>query len=286
MGEMLWPVVPGHTLPRMFDETSRAAPAGFRDALARLRQAQKSARGGPPYSIFVNRPTGRILAALAYRAGLTPNQVTGLSAVATFAGIGLLAAAPASLVTGITVAVLLVLGYALDSADGQLARLRGGGSLQGEWLDHTVDSLKVVVVHLAVLVTWYLHLDLPAGWLAVPLAFAAASSVHFFGMVLVDLLARVTRAETSVPAPAKVAPAASLSLLKLPTDYGVLCLAMVLLGSHALFVGVYTVLAVATVGYTLLVVVKWRRDVVALDALRSAHRTGAAADPAQGATVA
>ncbi|SEP61925.1 CDP-alcohol phosphatidyltransferase family protein [Microlunatus flavus] len=249
---------------------------GFREALARLRGAQKSARGGPPYSIFVNRPLGRVLAALAYVAGLTPNQVTALSAVATFAGIVLLALAPATWATGIGVALLLVLGYALDSADGQLARLRGGGSLLGEWLDHTVDSLKVVVVHMAVLVTWFLHLDLAPGWLVVPLAFAAASSVHFFGMILVDLLGRTTRAELGVPAPAKTAPGASSALLKLPTDYGVLCLAMLLLGAHAVFVGVYTFLAAATVGYTLLVVLKWRRDVVALDRLRAEARADVA----------
>ncbi|GAA3574417.1 CDP-alcohol phosphatidyltransferase family protein [Microlunatus spumicola] len=249
---------------------------GFRAAMAQLRGAQKSARGGPPYSIFVNRPLGRVLAALAFQAGLTPNQVTALSALATFVGVGFLAAAPATWLTGVVVAVLLVLGYALDSADGQLARLRGGGSLQGEWLDHTVDSLKVVVVHLAVLVTWYLHLDLATGWLLVPLAFAVASSVHFFGMILVDLLARATRAELALPAPVKTSPGASTALLKLPTDYGVFCLATVLLGAHALFVGVYTLLAVATVGYTLLVVVKWRRDVLALDALRVGHRTNSA----------
>jgi len=249
---------------------------GFRAAMAQLRGAQKSARGGPPYSIFVNRPIGRVLAALAFQVGLTPNQVTALSALATFVGVGLLAAAPATWLTGVLVAVLLVLGYALDSADGQLARLRGGGSLQGEWLDHTVDSLKVVVVHLAVLVTWYLHLDLATGWLLVPLAFAVASSVHFFGMILVDLLARATRAELALAAPTKTSPGASTALLKLPTDYGVFCLATVLLGAHALFVGVYTLLAVATVGYTLLVVVKWRRDVLALDALRVEHRTNSA----------
>jgi phosphatidylglycerophosphate synthase len=252
-----------------------AAPT-LRDSLDRLRAAQKSARGGPPYSIFVNRPIGRVLAALAFQVGLTPNQVTGLSALATFVGVGLLAAAPASYGTGVAVCVLLVLGYALDSADGQLARLRGGGSLQGEWLDHTVDSLKVVVVHLAVLVTWYLHLDLPTAWLAVPLAFTVASSVHFFGMIVVDLLGRTTRAELGLPAPTKVAPGVSASLLKLPTDYGVFCLAAVLLGAHALFVGVYTLLAVATVGYTLLVVGKWRRDVVTLDTLRAEGRTNSA----------
>ena len=245
---------------------------GFRDAMTQLRSAQKSARGGPPYSIFVNRPMGRVLAALAFRAGLTPDQVTALSAVATFVGIGLLSAAPASWLTGVVVCVLLVLGYALDSADGQLARLRGGGSLQGEWLDHTVDSLKVVAVHLAVLVTFYLHLDLAPGWLLVPLVFAVANSVHFFGMILVDLLARATRAELGLAAPTKVAPGASAALLKLPTDYGVFCLAVVLLGAHPLFLGIYTLLAAATVGYTLLVVAKWRRDVVALDALRAERR--------------
>jgi phosphatidylglycerophosphate synthase len=257
-------------------ESPTTPRAGFRAALTQLKGAQKSARGGPPYSIFVNRPIGRVLAAAAFQVGLTPNQVTALSALATFVGVGLLAAAPATWLTGVVVAVLLVLGYALDSADGQLARLRGGGSLQGEWLDHTVDSLKVVVVHLAVLVTWYLHLDLATGWLLVPLAFAVASSVHFFGMILVDLLARATRAELALAAPTKTAPGASTALLKLPTDYGVFCLATVLLGAHALFVGVYTLLAVATVGYTLLVVVKWRRDVLALDALRVEHRTNSA----------
>lgn len=252
---------------------SGSGAPSFSEALDRLRHAQKSARGGPPYSIFVNRPMGRVLAALAYRLGLTPDQVTALSAVATFAGIVLLALAPATWATGVGVALLLVLGYALDSADGQLARLRGGGSLAGEWLDHTVDSLKVVAVHVAVLVTWYLHLDLAPGWLAVPLAFAAGSSVHFFGMILVDLLGRTTRAELGLPAPVKTAPAASSALLKLPTDYGVLCLAMVVLGAHTAFVAVYTLLAVATVGYTLLVVLKWRRDVVALDRLRAEGRT-------------
>ena len=64
----------------MLDETSGATGPGFHDALVRLRAAQKSARGGPPYSIFVNRPTGRILAAVAYQAGLTPNQVDSVAA--------------------------------------------------------------------------------------------------------------------------------------------------------------------------------------------------------------
>ena len=142
------------------------APAGFSAAVRQLQRAQKSSRGAPAYSLYVNRPLGRVLAAAAYGLRLTPNQVTAISAVFTFAGLAVLAIAPAEPWIGLLVAALLVLGYALDSADGQLARLTGGGSLSGEWLDHTVDSVKVVAFHLAVLVTLYRNFDLGRTWLS------------------------------------------------------------------------------------------------------------------------
>src|SRR5690349_3353606 len=106
---------------------------GFVGAVNRLRGVQKSSKGGPQCSLYVIRPLGRIFAAAAYQVGLTPNQVTYLSATFTFGGLLLLALAPATWPVGLLVTVCLVLGYALDSADGQLARLRGGGSLLGEW---------------------------------------------------------------------------------------------------------------------------------------------------------
>jgi len=241
------------------------APAGFVAALRRLSRAQKSSRGAPAYSLYVNRPLGRVLAAAAFRARLTPNQVTAVSAVLTFAGLAVIALAPAEPLVGLGVAALLVLGYALDSADGQLARLTGGGSLSGEWLDHTVDSVKVVAFHLVVLITLHRNFDLDPRWLLVPLAFAVASSVHFFGMILVDLFRRVWSAETGGGLPATPAPSRLTSVLKIPTDYGVLCLAMLLLGFHRPFLAVYTVLAAAMVGYTAVVLGKWRRDIARLD---------------------
>ncbi|RYF39098.1 MAG: CDP-alcohol phosphatidyltransferase family protein, partial [Comamonadaceae bacterium] len=116
----------------------------IRETLARLASAQKgAAKGAPAYSIWVNRRVGRLLAVIAYRLGLTPNQVTAVSAVFTFTGIALIAFAPVSIWMGIAVWLLLALGYAWDSADGQVARLRGGGSLSGEWLDHFVDAVKI-----------------------------------------------------------------------------------------------------------------------------------------------
>ena len=239
----------------------------FASSLEELRAAQKGRKGAPPYSLFVNRPLGRVFAAAANVLGLRPNQVTMISACFTFAAIALLAIGPATWWVGVLVAVGLVLGYALDSADGQLARLQGGGSLTGEWLDHMIDSVKVSVLHLAVLITMYRSFDLANElWLLVPLVFAAASGVHFFGMILIELMARVRRAER--PDVPQAAPSASLrnTLLKLPTDFGVLCMVFALLGAHAIFLGVYAFLALATTGYTLLVIGKWYRDVRQLDA--------------------
>ena len=237
----------------------------FGQTLARLGGAQKGALGAPAYSRFVNRRMGRFLAAVAYHAGLTPNAVTGISAAFSATGIAVLALVAPSWPMGVAVAACLVVGYELDSADGQLARLTGGGSLSGEWLDHTVDSIKVVAFHLVVLVALQRNFDLDLRWLLVPLAFAVASSVHFFGMILVDLFRRLRAAEPGGRPAVQPTPSRLTSLLKIPTDYGVLCLAMVLLGFHGPFLTVYTVLAAAMVGYTALVLGKWGRDIAHLE---------------------
>jgi phosphatidylglycerophosphate synthase len=239
---------------------------GFGAALGRLRSAQKSAKGAPIYSLYVNRPLGRILAAAAFQVRLNPDQVTYISAAFTFVGIAVIALGPATVPAGLLVSVLLVLGYALDAADGQLARLRGGGSLLGEWLDHMIDSAKIACLHLAVLVCFWRTYDLGAAWLVVPMIFCAVSCVHFFGMILVDLLGRVERAKTGSPTPALPASLWK-TALKMPMDYGVLCLAFALLGWHGAFFAVYTFLALGSTGYLLLVVRKWRRDIVALSGL-------------------
>lgn len=232
----------------------------YRQTVARLASAQKrAARGAPPYSIYVNRPVGRLLAAAAYRAGMTPNGVTGVSAVFTFSAIALLAVLPPSVGLGVIIWLLLAIGYAFDSADGQVARLRGGGSPAGEWLDHVVDSAKLVSLHLAVLITAYLHFGLPIGWLLVPLAFTVVQVVSFFAMLLNDFLRAKHGAPTSLDAGAATRTPLR-SLLGLPTDYGVLCIAFVLLGSIPAFSVAYSLLFIANLGYLVLALVKWFGD--------------------------
>ncbi|MEZ0164111.1 CDP-alcohol phosphatidyltransferase family protein [Kineococcus sp. LSe6-4] len=241
----------------------------YGEAVLRLSGAQKSARGAPAYSRFVNRPLGRRLAAAAHVAGATPNQVTVASGLSTAAGIGALALLPPAWWTGPVVAALLVLGYALDAADGQLARLRGGGSVAGEWLDHVVDAAKTATIHLAVLVAAYRGWEpRPQAWLLLPLLFSAVASTWFFTIILNDHLRRRagTRDGQATVAAGEARQHSTLrSLASVPVDYGVLCLLTVLSGLPVVFGWAYGALAVAFTLVTGASMVAWFRQVRALD---------------------
>jgi phosphatidylglycerophosphate synthase len=237
----------------------------LRATVARLAASQKSSKGAPAYSRFVNRPLGRVLAAVAYRLGLTPNTVSAASAAPTAIGIAVLALAPPAAGTAVAVCAALVLGYALDAADGQLARLRGGGTLSGEWLDHMIDAAKISMLHVVVAVTVYRSFGVDERWALVPLGFGVVAAVHFFGTILGDQLRR-QRPASARPGAQSPTTSTLRSLAVLPTDYGVLCLAFALLGLPRAFLACYTVLFAGTAGYLALAVVKWFRDMQALDA--------------------
>lgn len=229
----------------------------FRATVQQLSAAQKGAAGAPAYSRFVNRKLGRLLAALAFHAGLTPNAVTGISAAFTATGIALLALAAPSIGLGLAVAGCLVVGYAFDAADGQLARLRGGGSPAGEWLDHMVDAAKTSSLHLAVLISLYRFPGVGRGaWLLVPLGFAVVGAVLFFGTMLNEALRQrhgvTTRAARTADRPSIVR-----SLLVVPTDYGLLCCVFALRGVPIVFFPVYAFLFAATAAYLCMAAVKW-----------------------------
>ncbi|GAB3160493.1 CDP-alcohol phosphatidyltransferase family protein [Myceligenerans halotolerans] len=231
----------------------------FRETLSRLSSAQKgAARGAPAYSRFVNRKIGRVLAAGAYRAGLTPNAVTAVSALFTFTGIGLLVALPPSWGQGTAVTALLVLGYAWDSADGQVARLSGLSSPAGEWLDHVVDAVKVVALPLALGLGFYRYDVVPEAWLLVPLVSAVVSSALFFAMILTEQLRRARGVESRAATGGRVPWLRP--VLMLPTDYGVLCWVFVLLGAPIVFFTVYTVITACLTVFLLLASVKWFRE--------------------------
>ncbi|MDB1087810.1 CDP-alcohol phosphatidyltransferase family protein [Streptomyces sp. ACA25] len=225
-----------------------------------MRGAQKSGKGVSLYSRYVNRPLGRILAAAAYRAGLTPNGVTGISALFSGAAIAAVALVQPSWLLAAGVWAALVTGFALDSADGQLARLRQESSPAGEWLDHVVDCAKITALHAAVLISFHRFFDLPHdGWLLVPLAFQFAAVLIFCAGLLTDKLKPGPRPGSPSAAPSRVR-----AVALLPADYGVLCTVFLLLGSQAAFRAGYALLCAVHLLFLAAFLVKWFRELAAV----------------------
>ncbi len=161
-----------------------------RGAYAALARAQKSGAGVPWYMRVVNRRLGRLIASLAAQGPVTPNHLTAASFASFLGAAALLVCVAPGVAMAIIAVVLLQLGFAFDSADGQLARLRGGGSPAGEWLDHVVDSGRHLIFHLAVLVGLYRFTQVDDAVLLIPLVFAVVSTVRFFAQILAEQLAR------------------------------------------------------------------------------------------------
>ncbi|MEV4686983.1 CDP-alcohol phosphatidyltransferase family protein [Microbacterium sp. LWH3-1.2] len=227
----------------------------FREALGSLSSSQKTRAGVSLYSRYINRPVGRVFAAAAASAGVSPNGVTAVSALCTALGLIVLVLSPAGWVTGLAVAILLALGFALDSADGQVARLTGRGSLAGEWLDHVVDAGKMVAVHAAVLIAAAAQGLLAGAWLLLPLAYMLVAVVLFSGMTIFELLRRTRPHQADPPR----SPSTIRALGLLPADYGVLALAFLLWGSSQIFFAVYAALGALTALITIALLIKWFR---------------------------
>ncbi|MEU0836514.1 CDP-alcohol phosphatidyltransferase family protein [Streptomyces sp. NPDC005969] len=236
--------------------------------LRELRGAQKTAEGVSLYSRYVNRPAGRVLAAGACRIGLTPSQVTLVSAVFTFTAVASVALVRPSWGLAFAVYAGLAVGYAVDSADGQLARLTGRGGPDGEWLDHVVDCAKLILVLTAVLASFRRFAQLPGeGWLLLPLGFLFVAVLTFCAGLLREQLGKAA----ARPAPAgRAAAPAPVSRLRavalLPADYGVFCLVFLLYGDETAFRIGYAALAVVHALFLVAFLVKWFRELKVLQA--------------------
>jgi phosphatidylglycerophosphate synthase len=219
------------------------SPRRFRANLQALQSAQKSGAGVPAYTRWVNRRLARSAAALAHTLGLSPNAVTAVSAAVSAAGLVALIALPAGPLTGVLVAALLAVGYLLDSADGQVARLSGTSSMAGEWLDHVVDAIRTPAIHLAVLVALLLRDGATPSLFVLPLLFAVLSAGQFMSQILAEQLGGREAAKVG-------GTGVKQSFVLLPTDTGVLCWSFVLWGSLPLFAVGYGALLALNVLHT------------------------------------
>jgi len=210
----------------------------YRSSIEQLRSAQKSGAGEPAYLRWVNRPLGARAAAVAHQLGVTPNTVTAVSGVLSLGGLVAIAVVGTSVPGAITASALLLAGFVLDSADGQLARLAGAGNVAGEWLDHVVDAVRLPAAHLAIAAALFAASIPPAG-IGVALLFSLVASVWFFAATLGGKL-QATAAGTRSASPTWV------SFAKLPYDTSALFFVVLLLPWPDVFLPVYAVLFLLT----------------------------------------
>ena len=192
--------------------------SSFQSAWDALALVQKPKNDGHPYTVYVNRSIGKILAVIAYSLGLTPNQLTLISFVLTFFGFSFLAVEGHKSMPGSICGVLiLLLGFAFDSADGQLARLMNIKSAAGEWLDHTVDSLKIPLCHLTfVFIIYRTTPDLNNLIFFFMMMFSVVASAKFFSTEMKKKISLQNARSVPVLGTLK-------RILLAPFDYGVLC---------------------------------------------------------------
>jgi len=246
--------------------------ANYRRGVEVLSAHQKSRRGAPPYSLLINRPLGRRIAAWAHVFGLTPNTVSILSAICTAVGLVLMATLSPSIAAAIAIVVTLLGGYAVDSADGQLARLTSGGSMAGEWLDHSLDMVKMSSFHAVILISAFrFDRDLGDWPLLTAIAFGIIAVTSFFVFILTDQLRRQSGGK---------GPERSQSILFMvagaPTDYGVQCLWLLTRPWPKVFFGGYALLAVANLGYLAIGAVSRFGQLKTLDSQLAAAKVGTA----------
>lgn len=200
----------------------------------RLAAAQKPAAGVPAYLRWVNRPLGGRIAVVGASMGAHPNGVTAISGLLGAAGIGVLIVFPQGW-AGIVACLLLLAGYAFDSADGQLARLQGRGGPAGEWLDHVVDAIRAP----AVLVAVAIHLVRAEDEQGYPLALVAlAFSVLTSSWFLSQILAEKLIAQKPHP-PGRADRGIMESLVKQPQDSSTTYLVIGLIGLPTVFAVVF-----------------------------------------------
>lgn len=203
----------------------------------------------------VNRRLGRLLAAGCHVVGLTPNQVTVASGLVSVLALLLLAVVPLQPAWLVAVVALLLLGFALDSADGQLARLTHSGGPAGEWLDHVIDAFRQVLIPLTIAYVMLERTGLPLVATAVPLTLLLVTSVRFFAQILAGKLRQEAgRPEVPGDPPRRAVDLAA--LIQVPADVSTLYLVLLLLPWPSAFLVALSVLVVAN---TLLLVTTLHR---------------------------
>jgi phosphatidylglycerophosphate synthase len=115
-------------------------------------------RTDEPVDRFFSRPVAGLLVRALAPTAITANQVTGISAF-----FGVCVGVALWFHQGLIAAVCVLAYLAFDCADGQLARVRGGGGYLGRAMDGFGDYITAVAIHVGMAI-WIG--DLQGSWLA------------------------------------------------------------------------------------------------------------------------
>ena len=155
------------------------------------------------FTTFFVSTYSKYIARWAARRGLTPNQVTLISAaVGVLAAAGFAIGERPGMVAG---AVLLYFAFVLDCVDGQLARYTRQFSKLGAWLDSIFDRTKEYVVFAGLAIGWaYLchdDLDEAERWLEETTQLAPATDQWIVGVAAIADLSLISQHQVIAAAP-------------------------------------------------------------------------------------
>ncbi|MBN1971470.1 MAG: CDP-alcohol phosphatidyltransferase family protein [Candidatus Delongbacteria bacterium] len=211
----------------------------FKENYNKLKYLQKGSLGTPAYTRYINRWFGRLFASFIALFEITPNAISLLSSIITLISFILfLLLNKIHFFTSLVLVILLMLGYALDSADGQLSRLLIKQSKRGEWLDHTLDAIKIPLGHgvaiFYIINTWAIN----HSWFVLYLILLSLTSGRFLSNILktklIDYKSKKSQVDSTNNDVIK-------SILLLPEDYGVYILLFLFTCKPNLFFVAYTI---------------------------------------------
>jgi phosphatidylglycerophosphate synthase len=211
------------------------------DVWASLVAASKKPSGSI-YTRYVNRNAAIPLTYMFWRLGVHPNTISLVSSAVTHTALAMLLVLGVAVPVVLAAYLLLVLGYMLDSCDGQLARVSGKTSKRGEWLDHSLDMVKLLTFNMTL--GYLLLAHAMDGTLPMGAVFGAIvlnllfQPTHFFVISMKDAILGLPKG------PAAIAPATGMSgipaaLLRNAADYGLFMPMILLLPWIEAFLYVY-----------------------------------------------
>lgn len=160
------------------------------------RVAEEARRDGRyPISRWYLRPAAGWLAAVLAPTSVRPNGLSAAGLLAACVGGAILVWRPE---LGAWAALLVLVAWFFDRADGRLARLQGTASPLGAWIDANIDELEDLGLHVAAAAATAIQLSASWPWAAL-IAFLSGKYLLMYGLSVESGLSRSEAAGSASP---------------------------------------------------------------------------------------